>query len=45
MGQVWYMIVSFPDLCHLSYLGQNSPRSEEQFDCGLFVCFVQQIIY
>ena len=19
MGQVWYLIVSFPDLCHLSY--------------------------
>ena len=19
LGQVWYMIVSFPDLCHLSY--------------------------
>ena len=22
LGQVWYMIVSFPDLCHLSYFGR-----------------------
>ena len=21
LGQVWYLIVSFPDLCHLSYVG------------------------
>ena len=21
MGQVWYLVVSIPDLCHLSYLG------------------------
>ena len=20
LGQVWYLLVSFPDLCHLSYL-------------------------
>ena len=21
LGQVWYLIVSFPDICHLSYFG------------------------
>ena len=26
LGQVWYLIVSFPDLCHLSYM---SLRNEE----------------
>ena len=23
LGQVWYLIVSIPDLCHLSYLSQR----------------------
>ena len=25
LGQVWYLIVSFPDLCRISYL-KSSPR-------------------
>ena len=24
LGQVWYLIVSIPDLCHLSYFDSNS---------------------
>ena len=27
LGQVWYLIVSFPDLCLLSYFVQPSPAS------------------
>ena len=23
LGKVWYLIVSFPDLCHLSYFAQG----------------------
>ena len=23
LGQVWHLIVSFPDLCHLSYLAMS----------------------
>ena len=28
LGQVWYLIVSFPDLCHLSYYGLPVSESE-----------------
>ena len=31
LGQVWYLIVSFPDLCHLSYFPNKAagpPRTE-----------------
>ena len=28
LGQVWYLIVSFSDLCHLSYLGKAQPGPE-----------------
>ena len=24
LGQVWYLIVSFPDLCHISYFANTS---------------------
>ena len=34
LGQVWYMIVSFPDLCRLSYFNRI-PRSMETFLQGL----------
>ena len=25
LGQVWYLIVSFPDLCNFSYINKNAP--------------------
>ena len=28
LGQVWYLIVSFPDLCHLSFFGLPGSESE-----------------
>ena len=30
LGQVWYLIASFPDLCHLSYFVVLSINSYEQ---------------
>ena len=49
LGQVWYLIVLFPDLCHLSYFKTNLSPSvmflltvpTQCFFCGsilLFVC-------
>ena len=41
LGQVWYLIVSFPDLCHLSYFVQSAwwqlcrPRLEKTCPCGI----------
>ena len=34
LGQVWFLIVSFPDLCRLSYFHLNFPVSES-FTCRL----------
>ena len=34
LGQVWYLIVSFPDLCRLSYFNRI-PQSMEIFFQGL----------
>ena len=32
LGQVWYLIVSFPDLCHLSYCqDQNSLNAGQKY--------------
>ena len=28
MGQVWYLIVSFPDICRISYFHSNCFRDE-----------------
>ena len=36
LGQVWYLIVSFPDLCHLSYFG--SPVSESEIFLAQKMC-------
>ena len=38
LGQVWYLIASFPDLCRLSYFNQI-PRSMEIFFQGLHQYF------
>ena len=32
LGQVWYLIVSFPDLCHLSYFNNH------MFECPYNSC-------
>ena len=39
LGQVWYSIVSFPDLCRLSYFYSAFvyPRSNRHFEMTYFV--------
>ena len=29
LGQVWYLIVSYPDLCHLSYFNHSEARTQK----------------
>ena len=35
LGQVWYLIVSIPDLCNLTYLGSTKTR-RKIFNCGFY---------
>ena len=38
LGQVWYLIVSFLDLCHLSYFSfLEMPFFKEQFDFKILI--------
>ena len=44
LGQVWYLIVSIPNLCHLSYFHKKiaigSHKSKQSFSVLLFWCQV-----
>ena len=38
LGQVWYWIVSFPDLCRLSYLNRHAQMSSEASGLNTDLC-------
>ena len=42
LGQVWYLIVSFPDLCRLSYLDKFSNKKSDKKAC-FFVVYTSSI--
>ena len=41
LGQVWYLIVSFPDLCHLSYFVSTCQASSY----ALLINFLPKLLY
>ena len=38
LGQVWYLIVSFPDLCHLSYFDHTGFSNNKVNPCMTSKC-------
>ena len=41
-GQVWYLVVSFPNICPLLYFSQN--RQLEAYSSCLLHCFCKKIV-